>query len=128
VSAPVRVVLVEDNQIFRETIELLLGLQGGIEVVGSAETGDGAIELCGSLRPDVVVMDYRMPGLDGAEATAGVLGASPKSRVVCLTASVSREEVDRLFAAGAVACVTKDADFAAVVAAIREAAGEATAA
>jgi DNA-binding NarL/FixJ family response regulator len=118
----VRVVLVEDNQIFRETLELLLGLRGDMAVVASVASGNEAIDACSELRPDVVLVDYRMPGLNGAQTTAAVLEASPDSRVVCLTASVSRSEVDELFEAGAVACVTKDEDLEQIVAAIHAAA------
>ena len=101
-------VLVEDNRLFRETLELLLGLREGIEVVGSVESGAEAVATCGELRPDVVVIDYRMPGLDGAQATRELLRASPEMRVICLTASVTHEERELVLAAGAVACITKD--------------------
>jgi DNA-binding NarL/FixJ family response regulator len=110
-SAPVRVAIVEDNDVFRETLELLFGMREEVEVVGSASTGDDAPELCRRLQPDVVLMDYRMPGLNGAEATRAVLAAAPETKVVCLTASVSSEEVDEVFMAGAVMCVTKDEEF-----------------
>jgi DNA-binding NarL/FixJ family response regulator len=107
----VRVVLVEDNDTFRETLELLFGLRDEVEVIGSAASGDDAPALCAALQPDVVLMDYRMPGLNGAEATRAVLAASPGSRVVCLSASVTAQEVAEVKAAGAVDCVTKDEDF-----------------
>jgi DNA-binding NarL/FixJ family response regulator len=118
------VVLVEDNQMFRETLELLLGLRPDIEIVASVATGNEAPDVCADVRPDVVLMDYRMPGLNGAQATAAVLRASPTSRVVCLTASVSRKEVAQLMAAGAVACLTKDGDLDEIVEAIHEAADD----
>jgi DNA-binding NarL/FixJ family response regulator len=123
VGAPIRVVLVEDNQMFRETLELLLGLRPDIEVVAAVATGNEAPERCAELKPDVVLMDYRMPGLNGAQATRAVLRASPSSRVVCLTASVSRKEIDQLLAAGAVACLTKDEDLDDIVSAIYDAVG-----
>ncbi len=88
-NGPVRVVVVEDNDTFRQTLELLFGLRDEIELVGSASSGDDAPELCERVAPDDVLMDYRMPGLNGAEATRAVLAASPRSRVVCLTASVT---------------------------------------
>jgi DNA-binding NarL/FixJ family response regulator len=110
-SEPVRVAIVEDNDVFRETLELLFGMREEVEVVGSASTGDDAPELCRRLQPDVVLMDYRMPGLNGADATRAVLAAAPGTKVVCLTASVSSEEVDEVFMAGAVMCVTKDEEF-----------------
>jgi DNA-binding NarL/FixJ family response regulator len=118
----VRVVLVEDNDVFRETLELLLGLRGDLDVVASVATGQEAIEVCAALAPDVVLVDYRMPGLNGAQTTAEVLRASPKSRVVCLTASISRDEQSSLIEAGAVACLTKDEDLEQIVASIHSAA------
>ena len=105
---PVRVALVEDNQVFREALELLLGLRGEIEVVGAVEDGTKVVELCRELEPDVVVMDYRLPALDGVQATKALHEACPDVAVVCLTASANLREVDALFAAGAVACLTKD--------------------
>ena len=118
----VRVVLVEDNDTFRETLELLFGMRDEIEVVASVATGDDASRVCAEMQPDVVLMDYRMPGLNGAQATEAVLRASPSSSVVCLTASVSPQEVEEVRAAGAVACVTKDEDFDRLIATVREAA------
>jgi DNA-binding NarL/FixJ family response regulator len=119
----VRVVLVEDNDTFRETLELLFGLRDEVEVVASVSTGDAAPAVARELRPDVVLMDYRMPGLNGAEATRAVLAACPSTRVVCLSASVSAGEVDEVLAAGAVACVTKDQDFDRLIGIVCEAAG-----
>jgi DNA-binding NarL/FixJ family response regulator len=123
----VRVVLVEDNDVFRETLELLLGLRGDLDVVASVGTGQEAIEVCAQLEPDVVLVDYRMPGLNGAQTTAAVLRASPRSRVVCLTASISREEMSSLVEAGAVSCLTKDEDLEHIVASIHSAAATAAA-
>jgi DNA-binding NarL/FixJ family response regulator len=121
-SSPVRVVLVEDNDTFRETLELLFGMRDEIVVVASVATGDEAATVCSTLSPDVVLMDYRMPGLNGAEATRAVLTACPSTRVVCLSASVTQQEIDEVRAAGAVACVTKDEDFDSLVATVQEAA------
>ena len=118
----VRVLLVEDNDTFRETLELLFGLREEIDVVASVSTGDEAPLAVRELQPDVVLMDYRMPGLNGAEATRLVLEAYPATRVVCLSASVTAEEVAEVHQAGAVAVVTKDEDFDHLVAAVCEAA------
>jgi DNA-binding NarL/FixJ family response regulator len=123
----VRVVLVEDNDVFRETLELLLGLRGDLEIVASVATGQEAIDIVARLDPDVVLVDYRMPGLNGAQTTAEVLRASPRSRVLCLTASISREEMDSLIEAGVVACLTKDEDLEHIVASIHLAAAPAAA-
>jgi len=122
VGAVVRIVIVEDNLTFRETLELLLPLRQGIEVVASVERGADGIEACARLDPDVAVIDYRMPGLNGAQTTAALLEASPRTRVVCLTASVTGEEVELVRKAGAVACITKDRSLDEIVEAIRAAA------
>jgi DNA-binding NarL/FixJ family response regulator len=122
VGAPIRVVLVEDNDTFRETLLLVFGLRDEIEIVGNVASGDEAPALCVALQPDVVLMDYRMPGLNGADATRAVLAAAPATSVVCLTASVTKAEIADLLAAGAVACLTKDEDFDSIVAAIEAAA------
>jgi DNA-binding NarL/FixJ family response regulator len=125
VSDPVRVALVEDNEVFREALELLLGLRSDVEVVASVEDGTKVVELCKEYSPDVVVMDYRLPALDGVQATRVLREACPEVAVVCLTASANMREVDALFAAGAVACLTKDEPLDTIVAAIRKAAGRA---
>jgi DNA-binding NarL/FixJ family response regulator len=122
-TTPVRVVLVEDNDTFRQTLELLFGLRAEVDVIASVATGDEAPAVCSELMPDVVLMDYRMPGLNGAEATRAVLAACPTTNIVCLSASVTAQEVEEVKSAGAVACVTKDEDFDRLIATICEAAG-----
>jgi len=123
-SAPVRVAIIEDNDVFREALEMLLGLQPGLDVVASAPDGDDAAALCREHSPDVVLMDYRLPGMDGVQATRLLLGACPEVAVVGLTASANQSEVDALFAAGAVACLTKDEPLEDIVAAIHHAAAQ----
>jgi DNA-binding NarL/FixJ family response regulator len=118
----VRVVLVEDNQVFREALELLLGLRDDIEVVASVADGTDAVPACLEHRPDVIVMDYRLPGLDGVKATRAVREACPETAVVVLTASANVREMDALREAGAVACLTKDQDLDEIVGAILRAA------
>ena len=118
----IRIVLVEDNDVFRSALELLLGIQDGFEVVGAVGDGRSAAPACTELEPDVVVMDYRLPGLDGVEATAAVREACPSAKVVCLTASADALEVSALRAAGAVECLRKDQALTEIVGAIRRAA------
>jgi DNA-binding NarL/FixJ family response regulator len=122
VTVPIRVVLVEDNEVFREALELLLGLRSDMQVVASVSDGEDAAAAAAQLRPDVVVMDYRLPGLDGVQATRAVLEACPSTAVVCLTASANLRERDALTAAGVVAFLRKDEGLDAIVTAIRDAA------
>ena len=121
-AGPVRVVLVEDNDVFREAIELLLRLRSDVEVVGSVAEGEAAVQACLEHEPDVVLMDYRLPGMDGVQATKAVLAAAPGVAVVCLTGEADPREVRALYEAGAVACVTKDQDLDTIVSAVLEAA------
>jgi DNA-binding NarL/FixJ family response regulator len=119
----VRVLIVEDNQVFREALELLFSLREDIEVVASIGDGAAAAAAAVEHRPDVVLMDYRLPGLDGVQATRAVREAWPSGAVVCLTASADRREIEALQAAGATTCLTKDQELEEIVSAIKRAAG-----
>ncbi len=119
---PVRIVLVEDNDVFRDALELLLGMRGDVEVVASVGDGAAAVSAAIEYRPDVVLMDYRLPALDGVQATARVVAAMPEVAVVALTASANEAERQALVEAGAVTCLTKDQELDEIVAAIRHAA------
>jgi DNA-binding NarL/FixJ family response regulator len=122
VRPPVRILLVEDNDVFREALELLLGLRSDIEVTASVGTGEEAVAAVREHEPDVVLMDYRLPGMDGVQATRAVLAAAPDVAVVCLTGEAAAHEVHALYDAGAVACLTKDQELDAIVSAVIEAA------
>jgi DNA-binding NarL/FixJ family response regulator len=121
VAGPIRVLLVEDNQVFREALELLLDLRDDIEIVASVGAGHEAVPAVREHDPDVVVMDYRLPGIDGVQATRAIHEVSPKVAVVVLTASANLREMDALREAGAVACLSKDQELEAIVGAIRNA-------
>ncbi len=117
-----RVVLIEDNEVFRQALELLLTLQGQIEVVASEPDGVRAAELCHELRPDVMLVDYRLPGLDGVQVTKLVHERCPDVAIIALTAAAGEREIEAMLAAGAVAYVRKDESLDAIVGAIRAAA------
>jgi two-component system response regulator DesR len=118
----IRIVIVEDNAVFREALELLLGLRSDLLVVASVSDGEEAVPMCRKHNPDVALMDYRLPGLDGIEATRELKRACPDVAVVALTASANREEMQALKEAGAVACLTKDQELEEIVEAIHRAA------
>lgn len=120
----IRVLLVEDNDVFRQALILLLELQEGIDVVGAVSEGSAAVGACREHSPHVVVMDFRLPGMDGVETTIALRRDCPDAAVVCLTASASPRELDALLAAGAVDCLRKDQALDEIVTAIRKA-GEA---
>jgi DNA-binding NarL/FixJ family response regulator len=120
-TLPIRVMLVEDNDVFRQALILLLELQEGIEVVGAVAEGNAAVDACKERGPHVVVMDFRLPGMDGVETTLALAEECPDVSVVCLTASASPRELDALMAAGAVDCLRKDEELDVIVGAIRKA-------
>jgi DNA-binding NarL/FixJ family response regulator len=122
VTGQILVVLVEDNDVFRDALELLLGLRSELNVIASVADGTDAARVVGELCPDVVLMDYRLPGLDGVQATRAVLAACPDTAVVCLTAEATAREREALMEAGAVGCLEKDEGLDAIVEAIHDAA------
>lgn len=116
------VLLVEDNEVYRSSLELLLGLHEGIRVVGAVGEGSKAVAAVAALAPDVVLMDYRLPGLDGAEATSALRESAPDVAVVCLTAEATDEERAAVIAAGAAALIEKGEPVQDLVEVIRKAA------
>jgi len=119
---PVRILLVEDNEVFREALELLLGMRDDVQVVASVGDGGAAVSAAIEHRPDVVLMDYRLPTLDGIQATAQVVEAVAGIAVVALTASADDAEREALVEAGAVVCLNKDQELDEIVGAILQAA------
>ena len=120
-SRPVRILLVEDNQVFRDALQLLLGMRADVEVVAAVADGSEALPAAEQHQPDVVLMDYRLPGMDGVQATAALKEAHPEIGVVVLTASANSREIDELYAAGASACLTKDQELETIIEAIKQA-------
>jgi DNA-binding NarL/FixJ family response regulator len=97
----IRVVLVDDDALMRAGLEAILSSDGAIEVVGEASDGRDAVERVRELRPDVVLMDVRMPGLDGIAATREIVATMPETRVVILTTFEDDEYIFGALTAGA---------------------------
>jgi DNA-binding NarL/FixJ family response regulator len=120
---PIKVLLVEDNDIFRESLVLLLdAFAPDVDVVGAVADGRRAVEECAGKNPDVVLMDYRLPELDGVETTAAIRDVRPEAAVVVLSAEAGYGEIEALKAAGAVSFLTKDCELEQIVGAVRDAA------
>jgi DNA-binding NarL/FixJ family response regulator len=121
-SGPVRVLLVDDQALFREALATLLGVRADIDVVGEAANGDEALSRAAEVNPDVVLMDLRMPVLDGIAATRRMRVEQPQVRVIALTTFDDDEEVFAALRAGAVGYLLKDVSSARLVEAVLAAA------
>jgi DNA-binding NarL/FixJ family response regulator len=121
-EAVIRVLIADDHPLMRKGLADILNGVEGIEVVGAAEDGAAAVALAYAVKPDIVLMDISMPGMDGIEATERLVEMDSHLRVVMLTSYSEREKITQALAAGAVSYLTKDAPPEAVIRAIRSAA------
>ena len=117
---PIRILLVEDHTIVREGLCGVLALEADLEVIGEATNGRDAVTMALELRPDVILMDIAMPGLNGLEATRQVLKALPDTKVLILTAHHDDACVGRATDSGAAGFLHKEASALEVCRAIRE--------
>ncbi|MFJ2738865.1 response regulator [Streptomyces sp. NPDC087440] len=117
--ASVRIVLADDQPLVRSGLRLVMAEHVGLEVVGEAATGAEAVRLTSELSPDVVVMDIRMPGMDGIEATRLITAGPTTARVLVLTTFDEDEHVYGALRAGASGFVVKDMALNDILAAIR---------
>lgn len=117
-DSPVRVLIVDDQALFREALATLLEVQPEIEVVGEAGDGEQAVRRCAELRPDVVLMDLRMPVLDGIAATDRLRVEQPGVRVLALTTFDDDADVFAALRAGALGYLLKDVSSARLVEAL----------
>jgi DNA-binding NarL/FixJ family response regulator len=117
-----RILLVDDHQMMREGLRRVLEAAGGIEVVGEAEDGSAAVEAVERHRPDVVVMDVAMKGMNGIDATQAVLRRCPGARVVALSTYADKRYVQNMVKAGVVGYVLKESASDDLLRAVRAAA------
>jgi DNA-binding NarL/FixJ family response regulator len=108
-GARVRVLAADDQRVVREGLAMLLGLLPDVEVVGTAANGEEALALADELRPDVILMDLRMPRVDGVEATRRLRASHPEIKIVVLTTYADDRSVIEALRAGALGYLTKDA-------------------
>ena len=105
---PIRVLIVDDQKLMRAGLQTLLELESDIDVIGEAENGAVGVQRYGELNPDVVLMDIRMPQMDGVEATGQLIAANPDARILILTTFDDDDYVFRALEAGALGYMLKD--------------------
>jgi DNA-binding NarL/FixJ family response regulator len=122
VNEPIRVLLADDHPVVRGGLAALLEVEPDLEVAGEAGDGEEAVAMAAALRPDVVLMDLRMPRVDGAEATARIVAEVPGTRVLVLTTYDTEGYVLPAIEAGAIGYLLKDAPRDELLRAVRAAA------
>ena len=114
-----RILIVDDHAILRMGLASLLNSKGEIEVVGDAANGSSGIKKAQKLKPDVVIMDLMMPGMDGCETTRRLLAQDPDAKVLVLTTFGTSDVINRALEAGAKGAIMKNCDFEELLTAIR---------
>jgi two-component system, NarL family, invasion response regulator UvrY len=116
----IRVLVVDDHAVVREGLCRLLGSESGIEVVGQTGSGREAVELCKQLKPDLIVLDYSLPDMDGLETTSQIVPLKTGARILILTMYANEEYAIRLIRAGAAGFVVKGASPEELLTAVRK--------
>lgn len=125
-TAPIRILLADDHRFFRDGVRALLQSVADFDVIGEAVNGDEAVAKAGDLRPDVILMDLQMPGLNGVEATRRILQAQPQIGVIVVTMFEDTDSVLAAMRAGARGYILKDAEEEELIRSVRAvASGEA---
>jgi len=114
-----RLLIVDDDALIRESLSLTLSLEDDIEIVGEAENGKDALHICKELRPDIVLMDIRMPGVDGIGATQLVKDKLPNVKIMMLTTFADKTSIQNALSAGADGYLVKTDETAAIASNLR---------
>lgn len=114
-----RILFADDHQIVREGLSRLIDREEGLKIVAEAENGLEAVRLARELSPDLIVLDLRMPAMNGASAAAEILGANPTAKILLLTSFATAAEVKVALDAGVLGAVVKDCSSEELIAAIR---------
>lgn len=124
---PIKVMIVDDHSVVRRGLRFFLLAFDDMELVGEADNGESAVALCDQVQPDVILMDMKMPGMDGAVATRKIMERHPHVRIIALTSFKDETLVQNALLAGAVSYLLKDVTDEELIEAIRSAyAGRAT--
>ena len=119
-TTPIRVMITDDHAIVRRGMAALLATEPDIIVAGEAANGAQAVELAAELKPDVMLMDLEMPGMDGIEAIRRITAQDPSARILVITSFATDDKVFPAIKAGALGYLLKDSDPEALVSAIRQ--------
>ncbi|MBT3389057.1 MAG: response regulator transcription factor [Chloroflexi bacterium] len=119
-TPPIRLLLVDDQRLMRDGLRTILELEGDLQVVGEAENGQAGLDAYEEFAPDVVLMDIRMPGMDGVEATRRMIERWPEARVIILTTFDDNEYIFEGLRAGALGYLLKDVSGSELAEAIRK--------
>lgn len=120
-NRPIRVMIVDDHPIVRFGLKLILEQSEEFDVVGQAVDGEHAVRMAGEVSPDVVLMDVKMPNMDGLEACREIMDSIPETRVVMLSASTAEASLSEALAAGAAGYMHKETDREHLVTTLRQA-------
>ena len=118
-SNTIRILFADDHQIVREGLMRLIDREDGLKIVAEAENGQEAVRLARELNPDLVILDLRMPVMDGAAAAAAILGANPAAKILLLTSYATASDIKVAIDAGVQGAVVKDCSSETLIDAIR---------
>jgi DNA-binding NarL/FixJ family response regulator len=118
-----RILIADDHPVYRDGLKMMINLEEDMEVVGEAEDGKRAVEMARDLRPDLILMDVKMPVLDGAKATSRILSEMPGTKILALSIYADENFMAGMMSAGALGYILKGGESDKLFVAIRKALG-----